>query len=486
MKYRIWSSALLVLALVVAACGGDGAATTTAAGATTTTAAAGETTTTAAAGDTTTTAAAAGETPYAELNQAYAGDFAGTSVEIIAQWAPDGAEAVSFDLALQPFRDKTGIEVNFEPTPEYETTLQVRVDGGDPPDLAQIAQPGKMQQYAEAGALVNLSEWFNVDQLQQDLVGGFVELGSFDGSLYGVYYKTDVKSIVWYPIQAFADAGYAVPTTWDEMIALSDQIVADGTAPWCISIESQAADGWVATDWMEDILLRTAPPETYTAWYKHEIPFNDPEVLEAAEYMKQIWFTDGYAYGGPTYINNTFIGDTQDPMFDPAGPQCWMQKQAAWIPGFWGANKDFPDDPTQWPNKPGEDVGFFYFPEIEAEFGKPVLGAADMFVMFNDRPEVRALLEYLATVDSTVPWIERGGFLAANKTVPVDLYTKYPDNELAALVAGATTFGFDASDLMPADVGAGTFWSGMIDWVAANGENTEAVFQNIEDSWPAS
>ncbi len=115
-----------------------------------------------------------------------------------------------------------------------------------------------------------------------------------------------------------------------------------------------------------------------------------------------------------------------------------------------------------------------------------MLGAADMFVMFNDRPEVRALLEYLATVDSTVPWIERGGFLAANKTVPVDLYTKYPDNELAALVAGATTFGFDASDLMPADVGAGTFWSGMIDWVAANGENTEAVFQEIEDSWPAS
>ena len=143
MKYRIWSSALLVLALVVAACGGDGAATTTAAGATTTTAAAGETTTTAAAGDTTTTAAAAGETPYAELNQAYAGDFAGTSVEIIAQWAPDGAEAVSFDLALQPFRDKTGIEVSFEPTPEYERRCRFGSTAGIPPIWRRLPNPAR-------------------------------------------------------------------------------------------------------------------------------------------------------------------------------------------------------------------------------------------------------------------------------------------------------------------------------------------------------
>jgi alpha-glucoside transport system substrate-binding protein len=363
--------------------------------------------------------------------------------------------------------------------------LQARVDGGDAPDLAQIAQPGKMVQYAEAGQLVNLSDWFNVDQLSSDLVGGFVELGSHNGDLYGVFFKTDVKSIVWYPVQGFADAGYAVPATWDELVALSDQIVADGTNPWCISIESQAADGWVATDWMEDILLRTAPPDIYRQWYAHEIPFNHPEVLEAAEFMRQIWFTPGYAYGGSTYINNTFIGDTQDPMFDPAGPQCWMQKQAAWIPGFWGANKDAAS-PDEWPNVPGEDVSFFYLPPIEEEFGNPVLGAGDMIVMFNDRPEVRALLEYLATPEAARGWIERGGFVSPNKTVPVEWYSGYPNPELAALIADATTFGFDASDLMPAEVGAGTFWEGMVEWVAADGEGTEAIFEEIESSWPTS
>ncbi|HJU50755.1 MAG TPA: ABC transporter substrate-binding protein [Acidimicrobiia bacterium] len=481
MRNRTWLLVVVSLALIVAACGGGGAGTTTAAPTATTQGEAPATT--AGSAETTTSAAPVAETPYEHLNQAYAGEFAGTTVEIAAQW--QDAEADNFNASLQPFRDATGIDVVFEPTPEYETVLQARVDGGDAPDLAQIAQPGKMVQYAEAGQLINLSDWFNVDQLSNDQVGGFVELGSHNGDLYGVFFKTDVKSIVWYPVQGFADAGYAVPTTWDELLALSDQIVADGTSPWCISIESQAADGWVATDWMEDILLRTAPPEIYRQWYAHEIPFNHPEVLEAAEVMRQIWFTPGYAYGGSTYINNTFIGDTQDPMFDPAGPQCWMQKQAAWIPGFWGANKDAAS-PDEWPNVPGEDVSFFYLPPIEEEFGNPVLGAGDMFVMFADRPEVRALLEYLATPEAARGWIERGGFVSPNKTVPVEWYSGYPNPELAALIADATTFGFDASDLMPAEVGAGTFWEGMVEWVAADGEGTETIFEEIESSWPAS
>jgi alpha-glucoside transport system substrate-binding protein len=432
---------------------------------------------------------ASGEsTGYTELDQALAGEFEGTTVEVWAQWLPESVEAANFTATLEPFFEATGIEVNFQPTPDYETALQVAVDGGNAPDLAQIAQPGKMHQYADAGSLVAL-DFFNAEKLEAEMVPAFFELGNYNDSLYGVYYKTDVKSIVWYPVQGFADNGYEVPTTWDELIALSDQIVADGNGnPWCISIESQEADGWVATDWMEDILLRTAPEEIYNQWISHEIPFNHPEVLEAADYMSDIWFAEDYAYGGSTYINATWIGETQDPMFADGGPQCWMQKQAAWIGGFWGANRDFiAENPealsSEWPIVPGEDVDFFYFPTIEEEFGTPVLGAADMFVMFNDRPEVRALLEWLATPEAAQGWIEAGGFLSPLTTVPADWYT-YPNDGLAEMVQNATTVGFDASDLMPASVGQGTFWSGMIDWVAAEGENTEEVFQQIEDSWP--
>jgi alpha-glucoside transport system substrate-binding protein len=487
--------ALAVFALVVAACANTSDdTTTTAAEETTETTAAGGTDTTAAAtettaapeegGETTTTAAEEAvsdeSTGFEFLDRALAGEFAGTEVEVLSQWID--AENDNFNAALAPFVEATGINVNAEGITEYETVLITRVEGGNAPDIAQIAQPGNMQAFAAEGQLVSVSDWINMETLSENYLESFITLGSYNDSVYGIFYKTDVKSIVWYPVQAFADNGYEIPATWDELIALSDQIVADGNGnPWCTSMEHGDASGWVATDWVEDILLRSAPPETYAQWINHEIPFNDPEVLEAADLMSQAWFTEDYVFGGNTGINAIWVGDSQNPMFDPIeSPQCWMHKQAAWIPGFWPTDAD--ENPLY---EPGVDSNFFYFPPIDAEYGSPVLGSGDQFMMFDDRPEVRALMEYFATPEAAKGWIELGGFISPNRGVPLDWYTTYPNNELAAILASADSFGFDASDAMPAEVGAGTFWSGMVEWVAANGEGTEEIFQAIEDSWPA-
>jgi alpha-glucoside transport system substrate-binding protein len=418
--------------------------------------------------------------PYEHLARAEAGEFAGTTVTILGQWIE--AEGQTFADSLAGFAERTGIEVAYEGITNYETVLNVRAEGRDTPDLAQIAQPGLMQSFQRDGHLVNLSEFFNTEQLQTD-TPAFYDLGTVDGDLYGVYYKADLKSIVWYPVQAFADNGYEVPETWDELIALSDQIVADGNGnPWCISIEHGDASGWVATDWIEDVLLRTAPLETYDQWVTGDIPFNHPDVLRAAEYVSQIWFTEGYVFGGNTAINATWVGDTQTPMFDEAGPRCWMHKQAAWIPAFWPADES--TDPPTPLFEPGVDSSFFYLPPIDPEFGRPLLGGGDMFVMFNDRPEVRAVIEYLATAEAAEHWIEVGGFVSPNVTVPTEWYTTYPSSGLAEIIDTATALRFDASDIMPASVGQGTFWDGMVDWVAANGDNTEQIFERIHQSWP--
>jgi alpha-glucoside transport system substrate-binding protein len=417
--------------------------------------------------------------PYKYLANAEAGKYRGKTVEILGQWVE--AEKDNFEASLKPFIDRTGIDVQYEGITDYETVLNVRVQGDNAPDLAQLAQPGLMRQFQTQGKLVDLSKFINVSQLKKDFIQSFLDLATVNGHIYGVYYKADLKSIVWYPVKAFEDKGYQIPQTWDEMLALSDQIKAAGSTPWCISIEHGDASGWVATDWIEDVLLRTAPLDTYDKWVSHDIPFNDPAVLHAADMVKQIWFTPGYVFGGNKGINNTFVGDTQSPMFDKAGPKCWLHKQAAWIPSFW------PTDPkTDKPlYTPGVDSSFFYLPPIDPQYGKPVLGAGDMFVAFHDRPEVRAVMEYLATAESAHAWITAGGFVSPNESVPQDWYTTYPSSGLGEILANASALRFDASDQMPAEVGQGTFWSGMVKWVSANGANTEQIFQDIEDSWPS-
>ena len=350
------------------------------------------------------------------------------------------------------------------------------VAGGLAPDIAQLAQSGLMRQFAADGKLIALDDVLDIEQVKTDYSQGFIDAGTADGKLYGLFYKQDLKSIVWYPVKAFADAGYAVPATWTELEALVDKIKADGNgAPWCTSVEHGDVSGWVATDWVEDVLLRTAPAETYDKWVSHELPFTDPAIVNAVNIVGKMWFTEGNTYGGSERINGTWVGDSQTPMFDEP-PKCWFHKQAAWIPDFW------PDGKV-----PETDSKFFYFPSIDPAYGNPVLGGSDQFVMFNDRPEVRALLQWFSTPDSVKSRVETGAVLAASNAIPSEWYTSYPMSGLAEIARNATLSRSDASDSMPTTIGGpkGAFLAGMVKWIAANGENTEEILAEIDAAWPA-
>ena len=407
--------------------------------------------------------------PYEHLARAKAGEFADTKVSIFGIYTAE--DEARFEAALAPFERATGIDVEFEGSADFETLITVRVEAGDAPDIAQFSQPGLMKQFTD-GDLVPLDSFMNMGQLKKDYIQSWLDLATFDGKLYGIFYRANTKSIVWYPTPQFEEAGYKIPETWDELVALSDQMVANGHTPWCISMEHSGATGWVATDWVEDIMLRTAGPELYDQWVKHEIPFNQSSVKRAMEIMEEIWFNPDYVYGGTEGILTIWVGDTQTPMFDPAGPQCWMHKQAGWIPAFWPEGR-----------KAGVDSTFFYFPPIDAGKGKPVLGAGDPIGMFNDRPEVRAVMEYLATPEGCEIWAKMGGFISPNKSVPLDWYPSDVDRLQGEILKNADVMRFDASDLMPAEVGTGTFWTGMVDWVSGE-KDIDTVLQEIENSWP--
>lgn len=426
-------------------------------------------------------------TGYAELDQALGADqpFAGTKVSIQTQWI--GGEGANFAAAVAGFQAATGITIQIDSIgSSHETVLRTRIEGGAPPDLAMLAQPSAVVAYGDSGKLIDVATFMDPAALLADHAATLPLVTAGD-KIWGIPYKVDVKSTVWYPIKAFATAGYAVPTTYDELIALSDKIVADGKGnPWCIGMEAGTATGWQATDWLEDTVLRTAGIDVYNKWITHEVKFNSPEIKAAMEKVAKIFFTPDYVFGGNTGIVAIHQTDPMDPMFtdDTANPGCWMQKQATWYgPDF------FPDVKAGAATSKyvlGTDIGIFYFPAIDPAMGTPALGAGDTVMVLADRPEVRAVAEFLSTPSGTETWIKAGSALSANQSTPAEWYAGNYKLEVASgIVANATSFGFDASDLMPASVGAGTFWTGMVDWINANGANTDAVLQAIDDSWPA-
>ena len=121
---------------------------------------------------------------------------------------------------------------------------------------------------------------------------------------YAIPEQADVKGLVWYPVPEFEEAGYTVPRTWDELLALSRQMVADGRHPWCLGIESGPASGWPATDWIEALVLRLGGVELYDQWVAHEIPFDHPVVRQATSMFGEIAFGPGFVNGGVESIND--------------------------------------------------------------------------------------------------------------------------------------------------------------------------------------
>jgi len=380
-----------------------------------------------------------------------------------------GEDQAKLEQALAPFEAETGIDVVYEGTDAFATLLPVRVDSGNAPDVAMFPQPGLMADFVQEGALVPLTDVIDEATLTAAYAQDWLDLATVEGDRYGVWYRASVKSLVWYVPAAFEAAGYTVPQTWQEMVALSDQIVADGQVPWCLGMESGDATGWVGTDWVEDIMLRTAGPEVYDQWVNHDIPFNAPPVQVALETFGDIVLNEDYVVGGSVGALSTPFGDSSNGLFtDPPG--CYLHRQANFITNF------FPDGVD------AASLGIFPLPPIDPAQGTPILVAGDVFAMFNDTPAARALMEYLATAQPHEIWAGLGGYISPHQAVGLEVYPDPLTRQQAEILANAEVIRFDGSDMMPGAVGTGSFWTGMTNYVG--GTDAETVLADIEDSWP--
>jgi alpha-glucoside transport system substrate-binding protein len=410
------------------------------------------------------------------LDRAMAGEFSGTEVNVLSVLV-DADEALFLE-SIASFEEETGIDVIHSGTKEFETQIVVQIDGGNAPDVVMWPQPALLGKFVASGDVPEVRDYIDEAGLQERYAQGWLDSATLTGPdgeplMAGVWYKAANKDLVWYNKAAFDAAGYTVPTTWAEMLELNDLIVSDGDAPWCIGIESGVATGWVATDWIEALLLRTAPPEDYDAWVAGELPFDSPQVRNAIQLMADIWQNPDYVLGGSEQLVTEFIGDSPAHMFEDP-PTCWMHRQSSWITGFFGEGLEA-----------GVDYDFFYLPAVDEAYGEPVLMAGDIFSLMtgNERPEAVAFLEFLSTGASVETVVRNGGGLSPHQDSSLDWYSNDTDRRVAEILLNAETVRFDASDLMPPEVGAGTFWSAMTDFASGAVTLDEAV-QEIDASWP--
>ncbi|MDP3861944.1 MAG: ABC transporter substrate-binding protein [Phaeovulum sp.] len=401
-------------------------------------------------------------------------DLKGQSITILSPWL--GPDKALVESVIAYFEAATGAKVNHSGSDSFEQQIVIDAEAGSPPDIAVFPQPGLAADLARKGFLRPLSAGTDAWLAANYAAGqSWADLGSYvgkDGStqLYAFPFKADLKSLVWYVPENFSDAGYEVPATMEELKALTEKIAADGGTPWCIGLGSGGATGWPATDWVEDFMLRVNTPADYDAWVKNELKFSDPKVLAAIDEFGWFARNDKFVSGGAGAVASTDFRDSPKGLFS-SPPQCYMHRQASFIPSF------FPEGTVI-----GEDADFFYFPAYASkDLGSPVLGAGTMFAVMSDNPAANAFIEFLKSPIAHEVWMAQTGFLTPYKGVNTEVYGDATLRKMGDILLGATTFRFDGSDLMPGAVGAGVFWTGMVDY--AGGKPAADVGAAIQATW---
>ena len=402
-------------------------------------------------------------------------DLAGAQLTIFGPWL--SPESERFQNLLAYFNEATGAQAVYTGSDSFEQQIVIDAEAGSAPNIAVFPQPGLAANMAAQGLLSPLPEGTG-DWIAENYAAGdsWLDLGTYadaegNDQAYGFFFNVNLKSLVWYIPENFEDAGYEVPETMEDLIALTEQIAEEGETPWCIGLGSGAATGWPATDWVEDMMLRLNPPEVYDQWVSHEIPFNDPQVIAAIDQFGFFAKNDDFVNGGAGAVASTDFRDSPAGLF-ASPPQCYMHRQASFAPAF------FPEG-----TEAGTDYDFFYLPAFaEKDLGKPVLGGGTLLAITNPSDAANAFIEFLKTPFAHEAMMAQTGFLTPHSGVNTDTYATETLRGQGDILLNATTFRFDASDLMPGEVGAGTFWTGMVDYVG--GDSAEDVASEIEASWP--
>ncbi len=391
------------------------------------------------------------------------GEFSGVTLDVSAAWS--GAEQENFERVLAAFEDMTGATVNYTSFGDQAaTTLGTQIEGGSPPDVAILPQPALLQRFAEEGHLAPLSDE-TLSVVQANYAQSWIDLGSVNGTTYGVWFKASNKSTIWYNADIWSQAGAVPPSDWDDFLDQLQLVADSGYA----GISIGADVGWPLTDWFENVYLRTAGPDKYDQLTNHEIPWTDPSVTEALEVLGELFGSSVVQSGA---AQRTFP-ETVTQVFG-ADPAAGTVYEGDFVAG------NIADDGN---STVGGNALFFDFPSINGS-APAVVGGGDVAVAFNSDPATQALMTFLASPESAEVWVPLGGMTSPNQGVDTSLYPDDISRQVAEALTGAEVFRFDMSDLTPSafggTVGQG-FWQIMIEFLE-NPSDVAGAQQALEDA----
>lgn len=397
-------------------------------------------------------------------------------VSVLGLWGTGTVELDAFEAVVAAW-EALGGDMDFVGSRDIDAILTIEAEGGNLPDVTLPAALATFRALVASGDAVALEECLDLAALEAAYGASLDDL-TIDGTVYGFFFKSSSKGAgIWYSPTQFAANGYEVPETFDELIALSDQMVADGNTPWSVAEFANGGSGFPGSDFIQEAVIHEWGTDVYDQWVANEIPYNDERIKASWEKYGQILFTEGYTLQTPDAIVSTSFLEGNIPLFESDPPAAFMQYMPSFnagvIPG------EFPDLVAE------EDFDFFEFPTIDPAYADTVTGDGNIAMIFNSDPATCSFIEHISTGAAQTEWAKLGGYTSVNKEIALDSYPGVLDRRAAEQLAGPDAiFRFDAGDGMPAGVGGGggAEFAGILEYIT--GGDLDAILQDIDDAFP--
>jgi alpha-glucoside transport system substrate-binding protein len=407
-----------------------------------------------------------------------AGDTVGTADGVVTVEGPlIGTDAARLEKSWASWEKANHIQIKYTGSTSFQQDIGGEAQQGNAPDLGIFVQPGLLNDLASRGYVRKLPADVQ-SEVNATFPADWVKYTTTGGNDYAAPLLANLNGWIFYSPAEFDKLNIKVPTTWSELLTVSEYIRADtSTPPWCEGFSAGAASGTAGTTWIEDMVLRDDGPAVYDQWVSHKIPFSDPRIQQAFTNVGQVLQNRSWVngtFGTAASINTTTTAQVAKAM---ESGQCLLTHQSS----------SFLNDLSTTSNgvevvSPQGEMWAFILPPVKPG-PTPFTQSGDFVAAFSNDADTVKVQKYLASAAWGKKRMALGGAISPAKSI---IASDTPDELLRSSVtlmqSSSAAVKFDAGDLMPSVVGEGTFLSGMVNWI--KGASTKSVTSTIDGSWP--
>ena len=351
-----------------------------------------------------------------------------------------------FENELELISKDMNIKITYIPLSDVETEI-IEGNNTDNFDIAIIPNPQGVVNLGERGFLYPITIALEEEKIQKNYSNHLQNImtSDQDNNMYGVLFRLIPNSLIWYDVEKYKEIGSPKFNDFEEMVIFTKENVSNGNPLWCMDIESGASTGWIASNWLEDIVLHEYGPNVYDKWSQQKITPKNNEIKSSISSIGEIIFIDHAIYGGKERIISKEFRNNYRNLVDRDNTCVF-----SWSGHF--ANMYFPSDKIY-----GTDYDFFKFPSTKNR--NAMVGLGDSLVILNSSEESIQVFNSLTSNGFGQDWTSQKDsmFISANKNSNIN-EIKNPlllkETNLIRSALNEDLFRYDASELMERRIGA--------------------------------